>query len=274
MHHLVKILSLTLSMAASALPVHAHRGWIVPSSTVLSAGEPAVTFDAAVSNGIFHLDHRPMGADRITALAPDGSEVALQNAHTGLLRSTFDLQLTQKGTYKVFSASNGLMATWEENGERKRWRGDAESFAEEVPTDADKLQVSETSRRIETFVTAGAPTTDVFKTKSQSGLTLVPQTHPNDLYAGEQASFTLLIDGKPAANAEVEIIQDGMRYRNQQDGITVTTNEQGKFTVTWPAAGLYWLGASYEDDQSDFSFKGIHAKRRAGYSATFEVLPL
>lgn len=260
--------------AAIAMPAHAHRAWILPAATVLSSDDPWVTFDAAISNDIFHSDYHAMDLAEISAVAPDGSAVQLQNAHTGRFRSNFDLQLSQKGTYKVFSASNGLLASWEQDGERKRWRGSKETFAKEVPKNASKLELNEYFRRIETFVTAGAPTKEVFKHKKDSGLALVPQTHPNDLYAGEKATFQLLIDGKPAQGASVEVVPSGMRYRDQQDAITATTDKQGKVTITWPSAGMYWFSASFEDDNSDFSVGDTSAKRNASYFATFEVLPL
>ncbi len=95
-------------------------------------------------------------------------------------------------------------------------------------------------------------------------------THPNDLFAGEAATFKLQIDGKPAAGLEVEIIRGGTRYRNAQDEIKVTTDAKGTFSVTWPDAGMYWLEASTEDKKTSVK----QAKqRRLSYVATLEVLP-
>uniref|UniRef100_UPI00329788C1 DUF4198 domain-containing protein n=1 Tax=Salmonella enterica TaxID=28901 RepID=UPI00329788C1 len=85
-----------------------------------------------------------------------------------------------------------------ENGQRKRWRGTPETFAKEVPANATNLQVSESAGRIETFVTAGKPTTTALKLTNH-GLELVPITHPKDLYAEEEATFAFMLDGKPAA---------------------------------------------------------------------------
>jgi uncharacterized GH25 family protein len=95
-------------------------------------------------------------------------------------------------------------------------------------------------------------------------------THPNDLFAGEEATFKLLVDGQPAAGVEVEIIRGGTRYRNAQDEIKVTTDANGEFSVTWPEPGMYWLDASTQDDKVSMP----QAKqRRLGYVATLEVLP-
>lgn len=95
-------------------------------------------------------------------------------------------------------------------------------------------------------------------------------THPNDLFAGEAATFALQIDGKPAADLEIEIVPGGSRYRDRQDEIKVKTDAQGRFSVTWPQAGMYWLEASLSDSHASLPQA---SERRASYVATFEVLP-
>ncbi|MDN4503758.1 DUF4198 domain-containing protein [Alteromonadaceae bacterium BrNp21-10] len=268
--------TLLLTSLALTLPFtsQAHRAWIVPAATVLSAEDPWVTFDAAVSNDIFHADHAPYRLNMVEVLAPQGGEVKLQNESTGKYRSTFDLQLSQQGTYKVFSASSGLRARWvDAEGKRQGWpkrgqQADVNDFATAVPKDAKDLSVSQGSRRIETFVTAGSPTTEVFAPTNQ-GLELVPVTHPNDLFAGETAQFKLLIDGEAAVAAKVMVLAGGMRYRNSQDEIETTTDDQGLFTISWPKAGMYWLSASYKDNKAN----APATERTGSYTASFEVLP-
>ncbi len=256
------------------LSAQAHRAWLLPSATVLSSDDAWVSIDAAVSNDIFHADHAPMRTEGVTVVGPDGKNVEVQNANTGKFRSTFDVQLAQKGTYKIGTASSGLMAMWEtESGERKMWPGRGEranpaDFDKMVPKNAKNLKVSQTSRRMETFVTSGSPTDSVLK-PSKQGLELVPVTHPNDLFAGEAAQFQFLIDGKPAAGVKVTVIPGGMRYRNDQASIELETDKKGNISVTWPQAGMYWFSANYRDDKA----KKPATSRSGSYAATFEVLP-
>ena len=47
----------------------------------------------------------------------------------GRYRSTFDVQLTQSGTYRIVNASSGLTARYELTGENRNWRGPAAEFA-------------------------------------------------------------------------------------------------------------------------------------------------
>ncbi|MBN8482664.1 MAG: DUF4198 domain-containing protein, partial [Xanthomonadales bacterium] len=124
-------------------------------------------------------------------------------------------------------------------------------------------------RRNETFVTSGKPS-DIALKPSGIGLELAPVTHPNDLFAGEKASFRFLIDGKPAPELEVEIVPGGSRYRDRQNEIKVTTDKDGLFSVTWPEPGMYWIEAGAQDDKATIE---PAKKRRLSYTATFEVLP-
>ena len=65
------------------------------------------------------------------------------------------------------------------------------------------------------------------------------------------------------------MIPGGNRYRDQLGEINAKTDEQGKVSITWPEAGMYWLEAELKTD------KGVTqpaTERRASYSATLEVL--
>ncbi|WP_286271274.1 DUF4198 domain-containing protein [Thalassotalea hakodatensis] len=272
---LITLVVVTLTMITISIPAHAHRAWIKPSKTVLSGEQNYVTFDAAVSNTLFIPEHVAFRMSYLSATGPDGKELAFENVGKGKYRNTFDLNLTQSGTYRVGSASSGLRASWKDaEGKRKRWPGrggpaKGETFETAVPKQAKDLKVTYSSYRSETFVTLGQPSDDILA-PSNKGLELVPVTHPNDLFATEEATFKFYIDGEPAAKTKIEITRGSMRYRNAPETINVETNAQGEFSVTWPHAGMYFLEASYEDDKAE----APATKRTGSYSATFEVLPL
>ena len=236
-----------VAIAALALPasVQAHRMWMMPSATVLSGEDPWVTVDAAVSNDLFYFEHQPVRLDNLKVWAPDGSEVKVENASTGHFRSVFDLHLTQKGTYKIAAVSNTVMGSYLLNGKQERLkRGTTvETLAAAIPAGATDVQTAEASNRNEIYVTSGAPTTTVFKPSGQ-GIELVPVTHPNDLVAGEAATFQFLLDGEPAAGLTVTAIRGGIRYRDALGQQDLKTGADGKVTITWPEAGMYWLNAT------------------------------
>ena len=268
MKHTLKAAALVIALALP-LGAQAHKAWLRPSQTVISGNAPWITVDAAVSNDLFYFNHVPLRLDQLVITAPDGSHVQAQNLATGKYRSVFDVELKQAGTYRIASGGGNLIASWKENGEAKRWRGNAAEFAQKVPQGAGELSVSENISRVETFVSNGAPNDTALKI-SGKGLEMQPITHPNDLFAGEQARFRLLVDGKPAADVEIEVVRGETRYRNAQDEIKLKTDAKGEFAVTWPSAGMYWLEATSTDDKTSIP----QAKqRRLGYVATLEVLP-
>ena len=260
--------ALALAVCLPFSAAQAHRAWMLPSATVLSGQDPWVTVDAAISNDLFYFEHFPMQLTNLSVTGPDGSPVKAENPSTGRYRSTFDVHLTQPGTYKLAVANNGMFASYKEDGKQKRWRGTPEAFAKEVPANAEGLVVTQTSGRTEVFVTAGKPS-DKALAITGKGLELAPITHPNDLVSGDTANFRFMLDGKPASNLEVEIVPGGVRYRDQLRDTKTTTDAEGKFSIKWPGPGMYWIEASVKDDKAAPPAK----ERRATYAATFEVLP-
>jgi uncharacterized GH25 family protein len=269
----MKLFLKTIAIAAICLPLSAmaHKQWLAPSKTVLNVDQ-WVTFDAGISSDPFVLDNNAIKLDNLVITAPDGTAVTAENSLTGKLRSTFDLQLKQAGTYKIAVLNSGISASWDDNGQTKRWpaRGatfTAEGFAKEVPPDAQDLKVVQSLGRIETFVTAGKPNATALAPTGK-GLELVPVTGFNDLYVGEPATFQLLLDGKPAADVEVEAVANGTRYRNAIGEIELKTDKNGRFTLNWKQPGLYYLSATVTDAKAEKPA----TSRRSSYGASFEVL--
>lgn len=139
---------------------------------------------------------------------------------------------------------------------------------QDIPADATDVHLVEMAGRTETFVTAGAPTTTVFRPTGR-GLEFQPVTHPNALVAGETARFRFLVDGRPAAGIKVTVLAGGDRYRDDAGARVLTTGPDGVVAVTWPAAGMYWLGAEAEDRNPA---EKRAQTRRMTYAATLEVM--
>ena len=265
----IRAAALALGLALAAAPAaHAHRAWLAPQMTVLSGDQGFVTLDAGISNTLFLADHAAMRLDGLTIVAPDGSTVAPQNPSTGKFRSTFDIALPKAGTYRAAVVTEGVMASYKVGEETRRWRGSANALASAVPAGASDVRITETARRVETFVTLGAPNATALK-PSGKGLELEFITHPNDLAAGEAAQFRLLLDGKPAADVDVEVVLGDTRYRASGVEQKVKSAADGLIKVTWPEAGMYWLEASVRGGKSSIP----NAQRSATYVATLEVQP-
>lgn len=264
-----RLIATVTAIGLAATAASAHRQWMLPSSTIVSGDDVWVTVDAAVSNDLFYFEHVPMRLDNIKAWAPDGSEAKIENGATGRYRSTFDVHLTQKGTYKIGAAGGGVSGSYKVNGEDKRLpRGAAIAALDSIPANATDVKIGESWNRNEIFVTSGEPTDTVLK-PSGKGLELVPVTHPNDLVSGEQATFRFIVDGKPVSGVKVTVIPGGIRYRNQLHEKAYTTDAAGEIKVDWAEPGMYWVNASTSDTNTSVSKA---TQRRLSYVTTLEVM--
>ena len=290
MNKLSRLITATLLLSLP-FAANAHRAWMLPSATILAGDTPWITVDAAVSNDIFYFEHFPLQIEGIGVpfvrpgsnpnaparpranlqiTKPDGSLAQPQYGNTGRYRSTFDVELDQKGTWKLSIANQALFARYEVDGERKRWSGKLEDLQKQIPANAKGLEVIRSSSRNEVFVTSGATTSQVLAPTGK-GLELVAKTHPNDLVSGEQAVFGFVLDGKPAAGVKVAIIREGIRYRDQLDEINLETDSKGEIRVDWQQPGMYWLEAVSSQQLKPSSASPV-TSRRDSYVATLEVM--
>ena len=253
----------------------AHRVWVKPNTTVVSGDEAWVTFDAAIANGIFNPDHFAYPLERLNAQGPNGTSVSLENSATLKYRSVFDLHLQQEGTYRVYNASHSLMAFWkDEDGNRQMWPGRGkigtrEALLKSVPMDADDLNIIDMSRRLETYVTLGAPS-DVTQDKDNKGLSLSFKGHPNDLYTSEPNQFSFFFDNERAEGVEITLVREGQQYRDTDNSQTFRSDKNGNVDITFEDPGMYWLEAEYSDKKA----KAPANERRGSYVVVLEVLPL
>ena len=256
-----------LSLLAMALPAQAHKLWLLPSHT--SVSEPQwVTVDASISNDIFAVE-RAYPLDYLQVTGPDGQAATVENLLKGHRRSVFDVNLDKPGSYRIAVANPGYFLMYQVNGERQRARGmDADKLLAELPKNASDVTLIEVHNRLETVVTLGAPTPIA---PTGKGMELEMLTHPNDLYAGETSQWRLLVDGKPATGVAMEMVPGGTRHRDSQDNWTVISDDKGMLSITWPAAGRYYLEAASTDDKVS---NPKADQRRLQYLGTVEVLPM
>lgn len=257
----------TLAAALAFAPTaEAHRGWLLPSATQVEGTAPWVTIDAAMSETLFLFDSFPLRFDTATVTGPDGKVAPLDHPNVGHLRTTFDIQLPQSGTYRISATSAAVMGSYVLNGETKRFRGSEA----DIPAGATDVKATRMNSRFDTFVTAGKGNDTALRPIGK-GLEMVPVSHPNDLVADAPAQFRFLLDGKPLAGLKVAVVPGGARYRNALKDVSATTDAQGSITIQWPMAGQYLIVASYPPRAEGED--GDQPSRRDSYSATVEVLP-
>jgi uncharacterized GH25 family protein len=261
-------------LSVVSLSAHAHKPWLLPSSSNVEGKEAWVTVDAAISEGLFDIDHQPLKLDGIVITGPDGGKLTPENVNNGKLRNTFDLKLPKPGTYKIELVSKNVFGSYKDNtGATKRFRGSEESLAKDVPADATEVKLSRMESRLETFVSTGTPDMAVFK-PTGVGLEMVPVTNPTELRAGEKATWRFLLDGKPVANQGVSLIPGGVRYRGTLGEIRQNTDAKGELTIELPAAGMYMVSSAWPAAAPQVPGQPPQMPpRRASYSAVVEILP-
>lgn len=260
-----------LSLFALLPQAHAHRQWLLPSETNVDAKEAWVTIDGAVSENLFDFDTNAIALDNLEVLTPDGSQVKPDLVVKTKFRGTADIKLTQKGTYKITQNAINVMASYQLNGEEKRWRGTEEKLTQEIPAEATELKVSRSYNRLETYVTNDKATNTVLKAAG-TGLELLPLSNPTELFAKETTRFKVLLDGQAVPNSKVAIIAGGVRYRGVLNEVTAVSDKDGIISVKWPFAAMYWLKASYPQlpEMVDGKRPPMPEKRYS-YAATVEV---
>ena len=275
-HTHLKHTLLALALATIAVQASAHRGWLYPQATTVESRDAWVTIDGAISEGLFDVDHVALKLEGATIIDPDGLSTPVPTPTMGKQRSSFELKMAKNGTYKVSLVTRSVMASYKDkaSGETKRFRGSAEAFAKEVPADAAELRTTHAHGRLETFVSANTQTTGALK-PSGVGLELVPITHPTDLRAGEKARWRFQLDGKALPDFPFSLIPGGVRYRGVLGEIRLATDARGEVSVNLPAAGMYWLNASFPAarPKGPAPADAAATTHRFSYAATLEILP-
>lgn len=253
----MKIKQLLIGAGALILATQAsaHNRWILPSHFSLSNDKGEwVMVDVTASNETFNVD-KPMGAERLKIKGPDGKNVFPGSSYRGHRKSVVDIHLKNNGTYQLkMGGEPSYWTSYEVEGEsKKKWLRNTNKVkrAKALPKGAHNVKTVESSSTILSYITLNSPSNN-FKPTNQ-GLEFVPVTHPSDVAQGEAAQFKFLFNGKAQAGVSIEIIREGVRYRNEPEQLSLTTDAKGMIDFTLTQAGRYLLIAKYQQDIADYA---------------------
>ena len=261
--------AVALCLAGSA---QASMSWLLANSYQVNGKEAVVSVDAAVSENLFVFE-RALKLEQILVTAPDGSQLEAQQRTAARHRESFELRLTQDGTYRVSHVQQALMGSYLLDGQTKRFRATPATLDQELPAGAQLQGLTQVHNRQQIFVSKEEPGKLAFVPEGQ-GLELIPLDPVTELSHGDRSRFRLLLDGQALAEAPVRLLREGNRYRYKLGEQLIKTDAKGEFSIEWTEAGRYWLGATQGDKPAQ-GVTGTREKplRRASLSASFEVLP-
>lgn len=259
----MKLKKLFIGVSALLLVAQAsaHNRWILPSHFNLSNDKGEwIVVDVTASNETFNVD-KPMGAEKMEVIAPSGKRVFPGSSYRGQRKSVVDIHLEDSGTYQLKMGGEASYWTgYKIKGEKEeQWLRNVnkQDRKKKLPKGAYDVKTIESSGSILTYVTLNSPSENF--AVSNQGLELVPVTHPSDIAQGEEANFSFTLNGKAQAGVEVEIIREGVRYRNDPESLKLTSDAKGNINFTLAQAGRYLLMAEYESEVKDYELADVIA---------------
>ena len=251
----MKVLKLFfLGFLLSSGVTNAHERFMLPSHTLLSGeNTQSVTLMMSISNAIFHPD-RPLGNNQ---KGLDSGELAMFYSllnhqvitPTGVINkaswqafsrvSVADVTLTESGTYRISTVQPDIPMTTYKTAEgtpAREWGPNPV-----LPEGAVDIVRRTTAARIESYVSLNQPSDQALKPQG-IGLELTGETHPNDLFVGENAKFQLLFNGKKInSETSIKAIKGGTRHRNNRNEKPLILDKNGYFSFKPEQAGFYLL---------------------------------
>lgn len=246
----LKTLFIGATVLLFASQAAAHNRWFLPSHFNLSNDKGEwVMVDVTASNEAFNVD-KPMGAERMRITGPDGESVYPGSSYRGHRKSVVDIHLENDGTYQLkMGGEPEYWTNYKVKGqEEDQWLDNVskENRQSKLPKGAYDVRTIESSGSILTYITLNSPSEN-FPLTNQ-GLEFVPVTHPSDVAQGEAATFKFVYNGKAQSGVNVEIIREGVRYRNDPESVKLTTDAKGMISFTLADAGRYLLMAELEKE--------------------------
>lgn len=150
--------------------------------------------------------------------------------------AVFEAETPVDGTYRLSSGPReGRTAKMYRNAEGV-WKMVGEEDAPPLP-DATLVDVQSITTA-DVYVTRGAPSNEALQPTGR-GLEMKPLTHPNAIVAGQDATFKMLLEGRPLAGQPVTVFREAGLYDGRKVEADLVTDAEGRFTVRVSDPGAY-----------------------------------
>jgi uncharacterized GH25 family protein len=229
--------SLLLAFTATA-----HTPYLAPASFEPLGGW--VTLDAAFAEKFF-VPEVAFDQSEFKVLQPDGHIVTPKELFLGKTRTAVAHQLEQDGTYKFSTGQRfgAIFRSWQQDGKTHNSRDPKEK----IPAGAKLTAYFQSVTLAETYVSKGAPSQSALK-PTNTGLELMFQSHPNDLYVQSPIKATVLYNGKALAGQKVQVYPANSPEAETKASKELTSDQQGRLNFELDKAGTYVLLTRFRTD--------------------------
>jgi hypothetical protein len=266
----------TLATAGLASAALAHTPYVAPIN--FAPDRDYVTLEAGLAETNYFVPDFPIRGAEYTVIGPTGEAAKAKSTELREL-AVIEAALPQQGTYRITTGERpGRRGKWAKvdgkwlvvtNGPVSDDDAGARAIQEAKLPAGSEVMNTQSFIKAETYVTRGKPTAAALKPTGQ-GLELVPETHPNEIYANKPFRFVLMNDGKPLSGALFSVAKAGDLYADKRFALEGKSGADGKAQAVIDHAGVYVLEVHYPE-RAEGSPTPI--ARSAIYSLSFEVTP-
>lgn len=223
---------------ALAGAAQAHSPYLLPSTFDVT-DRKLVTVQGSFTESFFSPEV-VMKSDAWAVVGPDGARTPLTATNLREL-ALVEVTTDKPGTYRVTTGQRtGRTAKAVlVKGEWEFLEDPSKAPAGTTPVDMQSLTLADV------YVTRGAPNTTALAPIGK-GLEFVAVTHPSSIFTGQDAKFVVLFDGKPVKGQAVTLHAGDDRYADTKTPpVTLTSDDQGRFTVKVARSGVYQIQARH-----------------------------
>jgi len=196
-----------------------------------------ITLDASFAEKFFVPEIAFEGSE-FKVTTPKGMELSPDTISQLKTRTVVEHLLKEDGTYRFSTGKRlgAIFTVYEHEGERKTARG----TKSKIPSTAKIIERYQSLTLAETYVSKGEPSDGALAPRNQ-GLEIIPETHPNDLFAGDNFKFHVQLDGKPLEQAQVEAYLAKNQFSIDKPTLKLKTDKDGKLSMPFEEEGVYLL---------------------------------
>ena len=257
-----KIMVLAALIASSSAAL-AHTPYLQPTSFEVNRSGK-VSFDASFAEKFF-VPEVAFNNSIFTITGPSGKQVTPEFLSVLSVRTIAEHTLKDSGTYRVSTGNRlgKIFKVYKKDGERHS----AKDPKAPLPKGAKLLSFFQSNTKAETYVTKGRPSKQALKA-TNNGLELVMNTHPNELFVGDEISMNVQYDGKAIDDLTVDVMLAKDQFSTDKAAYQVTSN-QGKLSLNVDQPGTYLLRARHRTKAPEGSVAPVISNT---YTLSLEII--